>query len=450
MTPAPGTDMGPVYQDDRATLYQGDALNVLPTLPEASVDSIVVDPPYEISFMGKSWDGSGIAYNIELWRQCLRVLKPGGHLVAFGGTRTYHRMACAVEDVGFEIRDSLHWIYGSGFPKSHDVSKAIDKAAGAEREVIGHSKAGASSLERVRRVEMVYREKLTNVDTSAIPVTAPATDDAARWQGWGTALKPAHEPIVIARRPLEGTVAGNVLTHGTGALNIDGCRVSASDSLVRPAVTRTDNTVFGKGLGVGVQEEPTGRWPANVVLTHSPLADEFGEPVGDACADGCVPGCPVAELDTQSGVRTSGKMRAGTERSNRDGWTGPMPVTTGSETYGDTDGASRFFPVFRYQAKAPAKERPRIDGVSHPTVKPLALMRWLVRLVTPPGGTVLDWCAGSGTTVEACLNEGFTSVAIERNADYIPLCLARIARTHASAENDRLDESTRRRTVYGR
>jgi len=199
-------------------LLKGNCLETLATLPGNSVDSIVTDPPYELGFMGKSWDSSGIAYNQELWAQCLRVLKPGGHLLAFSGSRTYHRMTVAIEDAGFEVRDQIMWIYGSGFPKSLDVSKAIDKAAGAEREVVGIKSVGIKNGAAGGSHE--YGLKASEVD-----ITAPATSEAQQWQGWGTALKPAHEPICVARKPLTGTVASNVLEWGTGALNIDGSRV---------------------------------------------------------------------------------------------------------------------------------------------------------------------------------------------------------------------------------
>src|SRR5690606_9082496 len=228
-----------------------------------------------------------------------------------------------------------------------------------------------------------------------------STPEAERWQGWGTALKPAFEPIVVGRKPLDGTVAANVLAHGTGALNIDACRVEATDALVRPAVNRDDNEVYGKGLGAGVQDEPSGRWPTNAVLDDS----------------------QAAELDRQSGTSTSriGKPRGA---ASGDGW---RMTATGAE-YDDAGGASRFFPVFRYEAKAPAAERPRVGDVAHPTVKPLDLMRWLVRLVTPPGGVVLEPFAGWGTTAEACALEGFQCIAIEREADYLPLIMARLAK----------------------
>jgi site-specific DNA-methyltransferase (adenine-specific) len=382
--------------------------------------------------MGKTWDGWESPASFQRWcgawaAECLRVLKPGGHLVAFGGTRTWHRLVCAIEDAGFEIRDTISWLYSSGFPKSLNVSKAIDKAAGAQRQVLAEGPAAKRMIpgaDQNRTGSWIKDNGREFVPT----VTAPATDDAHRWQGWGTALKPGWEPIVVARKPLAGTVAGNVLAHGTGALNIDGCRVATSES------TRRHNTAprfTGDGYANGQQYAPdpwtsgsdAGRWPTNMVLSHPPLLDEAGRPVGDACADGCVPGCPVAELDEQSGATVS---RAGKPRGagSGNGW---RMTATGTE-YADAGGASRFFPAFRYEAKADASERPRVNGKAHPTVKPLALMRWLVRLVTPAGGLVLDPFAGSGTTAEACLAEGFRCVAIERESDYLPLIRARLSK----------------------
>jgi site-specific DNA-methyltransferase (adenine-specific) len=299
----------------------------------------------------------------EQWaRECFRALKPGGHIVAFGGTRTWHRLAAAIEDVGFELRDSIAWLYGSGFPKSLDVSKAIDNA-----RMVGPG------------------------------ITTAATDAARQWQGWGTALKPAFEPIVVARKPLPGTVAATVLEHGTGALNIDGCRVAY-------------------------------RWPSNVLLTHVAAVDEYGRPVGDACAGGCVLGCPVAELDGQSVPTTSGTLAPHHRRTTAGGngeTHGAMAGALG-ESYGDTGAASKFFPAFRWEAKAPTSERPQANGVSHPTVKPVALMRWLVRLVTPKGGVVLDPFLGSGTTAHACRAEKFQCIGIEADESYISLIRARL------------------------
>ncbi|ALA06326.1 DNA methylase [Mycobacterium phage Ukulele] len=369
--------------------------------------------------MGKKWDGSGIAFDVEMWEQCLRVLKPGGHLLAFGGSRTWHRLTVAIEDAGFEIRDSIAWLYGSGFPKSLDVSKAIDKAAGAEREVTGlsqhHSPGRTTDLGLINDDGWQGGQLRT--------VTAPATEAAWQWQGWGTALKPAFEPIVVARKPLAGTVAANVLEHGTGALNIDACRIPAGQDYrdkcasVVGLDSNRNGAAYGEWTGArtdSAREE--GRWPTNVVLDDT----------------------QAAELDAQTGIQKSGtavQRNGGGQKifggiAGGENSAGARP----DAGYNDEGGASRFFPVFKYQAKAPTKERPSYvneDGnkVAHSTVKPLALMRWLVKLVTPPGGVVLDPFAGSGTTVEACLLEKFRCIAIENEPDYIPLIEQRLERS---------------------
>ena len=413
---------------DYPLILHGDCVEEMRQLPEASVHAVVTDPPYGINFMGKAWDAPGgmlgqmatgdeqrgaYAYGgshsrgyadndnaafgawCETWlTECLRVLKPGGHLLAFGGTRTWHRLAVAVEDAGFEIRDSMAWLYGSGFPKSLDVSKAIDRAAGA----LAH--------ESKRFIVAGQTGKLINPPTKGYVPPAPATDAAKQWQGWGTALKPAFEPIVVARKPLTGTVAANVLEHGTGALNVDGCRIG-SDEDTRWNARGGDNGLGGTGT-FQIRErraedmpETSGRWPANVIL------DEH----------------TAAIVDEQSGVSTSGAAGLKGSSGFADGYSGEYSVP-----YGDTGGASRFF----YAAKAPSEERPTGNGTAHPTVKPLDLMRWLVRLVTPPGGIVLEPFAGSGTTVEACIKEDVRCIAIEREADYLPLIDERINRNNLS------------------
>jgi DNA modification methylase len=363
------------------TIHEGDSLAILKTLPDNSVDSVVTDPPYALEFMGKGWDKftpGEFQHWCEEWaRECLRVLKPGGYLLAFGGTRTWHRLAAGIEDAGFQMRDSLAWLYGSGFPKSLDVSKAIDKAAGAEREVVGPSNRHSGRTSANGAVS-----DLARYGQAGDVITAPATDAAKQWEGWGTALKPAFEPIVMARKPLsEKTVAANVLKHGTGGINIDACRVKTNE----------------------------GRWPANVLLDEE----------------------SAAELDEQSGVLRSGAKAAHHQRTTVGGngnTHGKMAGVLGPLVDKSEGGASRFFPVFKYQAKAPAKERPKVDGVAHPTVKPLELMRWLIKLVTPPEGTVLDPFTGSGTTVEAAMMEGMSVVGIEREPEYFPLIQVRIDR----------------------
>ena len=383
------------------TLHEGDCVEVMKRLPDNSVDSVVTDPPYELGFMGKKWDSTGIAYNVAMWREVLRVLKPGGHLLSFGGTRTYHRMACAIEDAGFEIRDQLQWVYGSGFPKSMELGKQIDKAVGAEREVTGqrtaHDIRGNALMDRKGSV--------------TLNITAPATPEAQQWNGWGTALKPANEPIVLARKPLsERTIAANVLKWGTGGLNIDGCRIGTEvrnnpqAGFIRRG--RTDEEVFfgtDKNRPVGTVEV-TGRFPANVILDEE----------------------AAAMLDEQSGRLASGKapatgfVRHSDKHRNAYGrFEGQRAEPT--TLYGDSGGASRFF----YVAKASKSERG--EGNLHPTVKPVQLMRYLVRLITPPGGTVLDPFAGSGTTLLAAEREGFDSVGIEMNPEYCEIIRRRMA-----------------------
>ena len=352
-------------------------------------------------FMSSLWDGTGVETDTRLWRECLRVLKPGGHCLAFGSPRTWHNLQTAIEKSGFEIRDSIAYLYGSGFPKSMDVGKAIDKAAGAERAVVGSRTLTGTAASSSAHVGNLAGGSGVGA-VKVVDVTAPATPDAEQWQGWGTALKPAFEPIVVARKPLAGTVAQNVLTHGTGALNIDGCRVGDGGGTTKGNPPKGEsNGIYGNGINGACEivDLGKGRWPANVILDES----------------------QAAALDQVSGMSESriGKPRGA---ASGDGW---GMTATGAE-YADSGGASRFF----YTTKAPSAERPKANGIAHPTVKPLDLMRWLVRLVTPPGGVVLDPFAGSGTTLEAAIVEGFRSIGIEREADYLPLIEQRIARAH--------------------
>jgi len=363
------------------TVLHGDCLEVLATLEADSLSACVTDPPYGLSFMGRGWD-HGVPGE-PFWVEVLRVLKPGAHIAAFGGTRTYHRLACAIEDAGFEIRDCMMWLYGSGFPKSLDVSKAIDKQHGHWR-----GRAG----EKVRTDQPAKGDEYERTEKGD-PITATAT--ATAWQGWGTALKPAWEPIILARKPLLGTVASNVQEHGTGALNVDGCRIGGSKDV--PASPRKAAHGGSSGGVYGEYQTPptntagwdrnVGRWPANLLL------DEEAAVI----------------LDRQSGELSSGSrapgVRNGLGYHGADGDGGPAII-------GSSGGASRFF----YTSKASRTER---EGSRHPTVKPLDLMRWLVRLVTPPGGTILDPFAGTGTTGEAALMEGFGAVLIEREAEYV-------------------------------
>lgn len=395
----------PNYADGSVTVHHGDCLDLMRTLPDCSVDSIVTDPPYGLGFMGRAWDA--LPPGREWAEECLRVLKPGGHLLAFGGTRTWHRLACAVEDAGFEIRDSIAWLYGSGFPKSLNVAKAISTGGRPEdirRAAMGEGYAPSG------RGRVNYDHGAASA-MNGIRAEVPLTDEAEQWRGWGTALKPAFEPVVVGRKPLAGTVAQNVLTHGTGALNIDGCRVVASDAAAYAAKgasvvglgSNRNGDAYGDWSGTRTDStHAAGRWPANVVLSDD----------------------QAAELDRQSGETASKRSARGSGKGETGTYGAWGMADDDTRGHDDTGGASRFM----YVAKADASERPRVDGTAHPTVKPLSLMRWLVRLVTPPGGTVLEPFAGSGTTVEACIIEGFRCIAIEREAEYLPLIEARISR----------------------
>ncbi|PWC97737.1 hypothetical protein TSO5_04185 [Azospirillum sp. TSO5] len=393
----------------RHELHHGDCRSTLRwKLRKSLFDACVTDPPYELGFMGREWDKRGVAFDPETWRAIYDRLKPGAHLLAFGGTRTFHRIACAIEDAGFEIRDTVMWLYGSGFPKSLDVSKALDKMAGAEREVV----AEGATVRRLRPGADQNKdgswEKL-NDRTYTHTVTAAATEAALQWEGWGTALKPAFEPIIVARKPLIGTVAANVLAHGCGALNIDACRVPTGDTIIA-----TRNTALGVMNDDGWQPKPgvyeqnaAGRWPANVIHDGS---DE------------------VKEAFAAFGTKTSGtgavkRVSSGDNEGNRGAAYGAesRPEGTPMVCYGDSGSASRFF----YCAKANKADR---AASKHPTVKPIALMRYLCRLVTPPGGTVLDPFAGSGSTLQAAMEEGFNAVGIEREAEFIADIERRMAR----------------------
>lgn len=399
----------PHFQSERVALYHGYCLEVMRELADESVHAVVTDPPYGLGFMGRAWDA--LPPGEEFAREALRVLKPGGHMLAFGGSRTWHRLAVAIEDAGFEIRDSIAWLYGSGFPKSLNVAKAIATGGGRPEDIRRAAMGDDYAPSGRGRVNYDHGGG-SAMNGSTVDV--PLTPDAEQWQGWGTALKPAFEPIVVARKPIAGTVAANVLEHGTGSLNIDGCRVGDGE---RPVMVRTSTTVAassmsGESTGATSSGETTrlGRWPANVILDES----------------------QAAELDRQSGIQKDGtavnRNRSADEQRS---WYGTRKSQTGEDVgYGGMGGASRFFPVFRFEAKAPSSERPNVDGVQHPTVKPLALMRWLCRLVTPRGGVILEPFAGSGTTLEAAILEGFDVIGIEREADYLPLIMFRVRKDH--------------------
>ena len=366
------------------TIHNGDCLEVLRTLPAASVDAVVTDPPYGLSFMGKRWDYDVPA--VEVWQECLRVLKPGGHLLAFAGTRTQHRMAVRIEDAGFEIRDMIAWVYGSGFPKSHNLDGA--------------------------------------------------------WRGWGTALKPALEPITVARKPLGGTVADNVLEHGTGALNVDGCRVGTDGGTRKAGEQKFGWDGSGTGASIRVTPINAGRWPSNLI--H----DGSEEVVG---------------LFPQAGGGYGVRGKGGQTYASGKGFANTLALTGQEVGYGDSGSAARFF----YCAKA--SKRDRGDGCEglpirqtvgggglgnpvsgaygseespgrnhHPTVKPTALMRYLCRLVTPPGGVVLDPFTGSGSTGKASILEHFNFIGIEREAEYCEIARARISKAERDVSKELL------------
>jgi hypothetical protein len=385
------------------------------TMPDASVDAVVTDPPYGLSFMGKRWDYD--VPSVEVWAECLRVLKPGGHLLAFAGTRTQHRMAVRIEDAGFEIRDLIMWVYGSGFPKSLDVSKAIDRAAGAEREVVG-TKLGLPGYSLTDgapggvAMEGNVNGSLRN-GAAECAITAPATPEAQQWSGWGTALKPALEPITVARKPLCGTVAENVLAWGTGAINVDGCRVRTESTIRNNNVSlgSSGNGIYGKA-GPCIAGSSSGRWPANLIHSGEDEVVGLFPDARSSCGGG---------KSQQADIGYSGGWKAAYD--NSDG------------QYYDSGSAARFF----YTAKASRDDRS--DGNTHPTVKPTDLMRYLCRLVTPPGGTVLDPFMGSGSTGKAAMLEGFEFIGIEREPQYFAIAEQRITRAAAAGYQPSLLES---------
>lgn len=403
-------------------LMLGDNLKSLKELPDNFVDSIVTDPPYGLSFMGKKWDYE--VPSVEFWREVYRVLKPGGHILSFGGTRTYHRMVVNIEDAGFEIRDQVMWIYGSGFPKSHNIGKAIDKIQGNEREVI--SEQSAPNIKK--------RDWVNHGGERLIHTTTKGTSE---YEGWGTALKPANEPICVARKPLsEKTIADNVLRWGTGGINIDGCRIATDDNLVRDNKTTPFSTTAGWNSNncVGMLSGSTeGRFPANIIFDED--ASEL--------------------LDEQSGITKSTKRNNPSTKKEGSLFSDVGFTITGDGEYSDKGGASRFF----YVAKVSKKERnlgldsfedknettPNSykDGIrinnrgevreksvtknTHPTLKPINLMTYLCRLVTPVGGIVLDPFMGSGSTGISAMIEGFDFIGMEMDEEYFKIAEARIS-----------------------
>ncbi len=412
-------------------ILTGDMRERLRELPDNSVDSCVCDPPYHLTsivkrfgaanaapvkvgatgayerasrgFMGQQWDGGDVAFQPETWAEVLRVLKPGGHLIAFSSTRTYHRLACAVEDAGFEIRDSLFYLYGSGFPKSHNVSKSIDKLAGFERGTTPDTRNGPNTRQETKGA------KFDGWPLGQIALDEGAVTPAARqWEGWGSALKPACEPCVLARKPLsEKSIAANVLRWGTGGINVDGCRVGV-DEAERDIIDNRSGAGMGtiqcahagRAEGERFTSHAKGRWPANLCTDGS---------------DEVLAGFP----ETTSGGVTHQPRRSGY------GYDADRDSGTTVQRDPDSGSAARFF----YTAKADQAERHAgLDGKgnTHPTVKPVSLMQWLVRLVTPPGGTVLDCFMGSGSTGIACQREQFSFIGCELSPEYAAIAEARM------------------------
>ena len=383
-------------------IINADCIEAMKEMSDNSVDSIVTDPPYELGFMGKKWDNTGVAFNVEVWKEALRVLKPGGHLIAFSGSRTYHRMAVAIEDAGFEIRDQIMWIYGSGFPKSMSVSKAIES----------HLLNGKSNPMALRKTEQDgdgESYQLTGKNNGILGETrvydrkefTPSTEQAKQWQGWGTALKPAHEPMVLARKPIVKTVADNVINYGTGALNLDVSRIERAegDNSVaghRTATFGTQETESGGDGSGGWKQNSAGRWPANVIHDGSEeVVEYFGE---------------------------SARFFYCAKASKRDRSEG----LEGFEEKGKVFNGQSDKPAGNAKGSVEDKFSTQPSANHHPTVKPTALMQYLVKLVTPPNGIVLDPFMGSGSTGKACVYEGFEFIGIDQSDEYCKIAKTRI------------------------
>lgn len=402
-------------------IIHSDCLEYLKTMPDNCVDSVVTDPPYGLSFMGKSWDYD--VPTVEVWKEVFRVLKPGGHLLSFAGTRTYHRMAVNIEDSGFEIRDMIAWVYGSGFPKSMNIGKAIDKLQGNEREVI----------ETNATIPDIRANNFSN-SSGKDRLNAKVSIGTSEWEGWGTALKPAQEPICVARKPIEEkSIAENVLKYGTGGINIDGCRIDTEENLNGGSYgnTERESDQFFKGKkpgGGGEFIQPSGRFPANFIHDGSeevlalfpgtqPSKGNYKRKTGETqflgmMSDGSI-NDPDGLVDSGSAARFFYCAKASRSERNK-GLEGliekPLRWSSGTQNPGSfqSEGTNRSSQNF------------------HPTVKPVSLMQYLVRLVTPPNGTVLDPFNGSGTTGIACKLEGFNYIGIDSEADYVEISRKRI------------------------
>ena len=541
----------PERANPRVHVEHADCIEFLATLAPDSVDAFVEDPPYGLGFMGKTWDHA--VPGPEYFAAQLRVAKPGAHLVAFGGTRTYHRLTCAIEDAGWELRDCLMWMYGSGFPKSHNISKGIDKAAGAERKVVGRRTDGVGNTES----SLHKREGFAASRDTEFDITAPATDAAKQWDGWGTNLKPAWEPIILARKPFKGSATANVLEYGPGALNIDGCRIAGIKGVPASPRRAAQGAAYGDlgndpGTGTGWDAD-AGRWPANVILdpeagavldaqtgvlrsgalpssvggpsrfffnahesddewvdrnqipkpasTAERCFDLSNEHVASALSRAVTEGLPggtvsnvclaastiatpsesrtIVETVIETILSTGPAFWHGQQLESITGKTGRARYAVARKQIGITTitvshwrsgscAAPATFSIthasaeaggldsrFRYCAKASKAEREAgledfnahvvDDGRdtpndtayqrgkterrnTHPTVKPIALMRWLVRLITPPGGLVCDPFCGSGTTGCAAVAEGFGFLGIEKDRESADIARVRVQR----------------------
>ena len=402
---------------DHYKLYEGNMLDMLEVIQPNSIEAIVTDPPYELNFMGKGWDNSGIAFQAETWFKCYQVLKHGGYLLAFGGSRTYHRIACAIEDAGFEIRDTIMWLYGSGFPKSLNIGLAIDKKNGVDSKIIGQSdfpdiKGGNYENNDGSRL-IVYQKEAQN-----------------EWNGWGTALKPAYEPIIVARKPCEGSCVDNVLEYGVGGLNIDGCRIGSEErSYGGMSSKQPENAGCFRDDGwqpKDIEVTVSGRYPSNVILTYDDT--DFREVCGG-----------LSETDDQGAARYFYCAKA-SKKDRDEGLDQFDLVSTGELQGGRKEGsagsmmanATGGVRVHPYAGAGTVKRN------THPTVKPCELMQYLVRMVTPSHGTVLDPFNGSGSTGKACMYEnrerqaGYKYIGIEITPEYLPIAAARIS--HACGE----------------
>ena len=428
-----------------ATLYCGDSNEILDIVD--AVDSCVTDPPYGLSFMGKQWDYD--VPNKELWRKVANSLKSGGHLLSFFGSRTYHRGVIPIEDAGFEIRDQLMWLYGSGFPKSHNIGKAVDKLQGNEREVVGVSENEKDFRDLGKNTKEIHGLDKLGVGVSASRKSIDITKGNSEYEGWGTALKPAHEPIVMARKPFKGSVAENVLEHGTGGINIDGCRVGTDDNLSGGSGRIggfAGKTQGGELSDYKVLGNEQGRFPANVMHDGSEeVLEIFPQTKSGSIKEGTKQGFGNADANVYGksvGVTTARLGSEGTasryfycakaSKEDRDEGLDAFNVSQATGGGGgigdyldDVNSASGKFG----SEKAPAKN-------THPTVKPVELMKYLCRLVTPQGGVVLDPFMGSGSTGKGALLEGFRFVGIEMEREYFDIACARLEAVQKNVQED--------------